>query len=59
MGDERTWIMSHCQQCFNACGILVEIVNGMPSKIIGDPSDPNIRGKLCPRGLSGPCRSGC
>ena len=53
MAEQRTWVKSHCQQCFSTCGILVELEDGMPSKITGDPDDPNTKGKLCPRGLSG------
>jgi anaerobic selenocysteine-containing dehydrogenase len=49
----QSWIKSHCQQCFNACGIEVQVKDGMPHKIIGDADDPNTLGRLCARGLSG------
>jgi len=51
--QKPTWIKSHCQMCFNACGILVEVKDGIPTKILGDPDDPNTKGRLCARGLSG------
>ncbi|MSP98885.1 MAG: hypothetical protein EXR29_17035 [Betaproteobacteria bacterium] len=31
------WVKSHCQQCFNACGIVVEVSNGSPLRIRGRP----------------------
>lgn len=50
--DER-WIKSHCQQCFNSCGIVVQVKNGRPITIRGDVDDPNTHGHLCARGLAG------
>jgi anaerobic selenocysteine-containing dehydrogenase len=50
---EESWIKSHCQQCFNACGIEVQVRDGQPIKIRGDVDDPNTKGHLCARGLSG------
>ncbi len=47
------WVKSHCQQCFNACGIVVQVTNENPVKIIGDVDDPNTLGHLCARGLAG------
>ena len=47
------WIKSHCQQCFNACGIVVQVKDGNPVRIRGDADDPNTLGHLCARGLSG------
>jgi len=47
------WVRSHCQQCFNACGIRVEVVDGNPVRIRGDQDDPNTQGHLCARGLAG------
>ena len=47
------WVRSHCQQCFNACGIRVEVVDGNPVRIRGDADDPNTHGHLCARGLAG------
>jgi thiosulfate reductase/polysulfide reductase chain A len=51
-GDIRT-VRSHCQQCFNACGIVVEVRDGKPVRIGGDVDDPNTHGHICARGLSG------
>lgn len=48
----RRFIKSHCQMCFNACGIIVEVNDGVAVKIMGDPDDPNTNGRLCGRGLS-------
>lgn len=50
---EGQWIKSHCQQCFNACGIVVQVRDGQPLRIRGDADDPNTRGHLCARGLAG------
>ena len=47
------WIKSHCQQCFNACGITVQVKDGKPVKIMGDVDDPTTLGHLCARVLSG------
>ncbi|UCE31376.1 MAG: molybdopterin-dependent oxidoreductase [Burkholderiales bacterium] len=47
------WVKSHCQQCFNACGIEVEVRDRKPVRIRGDVDDPNTRGHLCARGLAG------
>jgi len=49
----ETWVKSHCQQCFNACGIVVQVRGGKPIRIRGDTDDPNTRGHLCARGLAG------
>ncbi len=51
--SEDRWVKSHCQQCFNSCGIVVQVKNGHPVKIQGDTDDPNTLGHLCARGLSG------
>jgi anaerobic selenocysteine-containing dehydrogenase len=51
--SQERWIKSHCQQCFNSCGIVVEVRDGNPVKIRGDVDDPNTLGHLCARGLSG------
>ncbi len=46
-------VRSHCQQCMNSCGIVVEVRDGKPIRISGDIDDPNTRGHLCARGISG------
>lgn len=51
--SKERWIKSHCQQCFNSCGIVVQVEDGKPLKISGDADDPNTLGHLCARGLSG------
>ncbi len=35
--------------CPDACGLLVEVVDGMAVKITGDPDHPFTRGTLCPK----------
>lgn len=50
---EDKWVKSHCQMCFNACPIQVHVRGGKAVKIKGDSDDPNTRGRLCARGLSG------
>jgi anaerobic selenocysteine-containing dehydrogenase len=51
--SEEKWVKSHCQMCFNACPIEVHVKGAKAIKIKGDPDDPNTRGRLCARGLSG------
>jgi anaerobic selenocysteine-containing dehydrogenase len=51
--SEDRWIKSHCQQCFNCCGIVVQVSGGSPIRIRGDVDDPNTLGHLCARGLAG------
>ena len=43
-------IKSTCGMCQMACGILIELENGKPVKIEGDPNSPVNRGKLCIKG---------
>jgi anaerobic selenocysteine-containing dehydrogenase len=45
-------VKSTCGICFNNCGVLVHIENGMVSSIEGDPDSPVNRGKLCTKGLA-------
>ncbi len=52
-GMQERWVKSHCQQCFNACGIVVQVKNDKPIRVRGDTDDPNTRGHLCARGLAG------
>ena len=35
--------------CPDACGLLVEVVDGKTSKVTGDPEHPFTRGSLCPK----------
>ena len=42
--------------CLHGCGIRVLVVDGVPSTIEGDPTNPDNLGKLCPKGNSGIAR---
>ncbi len=48
-----TTVRSNCCQCTTRCGVQVELRNGQPVRIMGDPNHPLTRGFLCPRGRSG------
>jgi anaerobic selenocysteine-containing dehydrogenase len=45
-------VKSTCGICFNNCGVLVHIENGMVSSLEGDSDSPVNRGKLCTKGLA-------
>lgn len=47
------WIPSVCYMCYNCCGILVHLVDGVVTKIEGDPDNPHNRGRLCAKGNAG------
>jgi len=40
-------VRSTCSMCQMACGILIQMDNGKPVKIIGDPEHPVNRGHIC------------
>ena len=42
--------------CLHGCGILVHVVDGVVTKIEGDPTNPDNLGKLCPKGNVGMLR---
>ena len=42
--------------CLHGCGILVNVVDGVVTKIEGDPTNPDNLGKLCPKGNVGMMR---
>ncbi|WP_456443232.1 molybdopterin-dependent oxidoreductase, partial [Caldithrix abyssi] len=48
---ERT--PTYCEMCFWKCAGWVYKKDGKPWKIIGNPDDPNSRGRFCPRGTGG------
>ena len=52
-GSEDVWIPSVCGMCPDQCGILVHRVDGVVTKIEGNPKSPVGRGRLCARGLAG------
>ncbi|MGQ9509058.1 MAG: molybdopterin-dependent oxidoreductase [Thermodesulfobacteriota bacterium] len=51
-GVER-WIPTVCGQCLGGCGILVRVIDGWATNIIGNPLHPVNRGTLCPKGIAG------
>ena len=51
-GDD-VWIPSVCGMCPDGCGILVHRVDGVVTKIEGNPQSPLGEGRLCARGLAG------
>ena len=50
------WVSSACKMCLHGCGILVHVVDGVVTKIEGDPTNPDNLGKLCPKGNVGMLR---
>jgi anaerobic selenocysteine-containing dehydrogenase len=51
-GVER-WVSTVCGQCMGGCGILVRVIDGWATNIIGNPLHPVNRGTLCPKGIAG------
>ncbi len=47
---DDVWIHSACDMCFNPCGIMVHRVDGVVTKIEGDPDSPHNWGKVCAKG---------
>jgi anaerobic selenocysteine-containing dehydrogenase len=45
-------VKSTCGICFNNCGVLIQVENGRPTRIKGDPQSPVNRGSLCKKGLA-------
>ena len=43
---------SQCWSCNDGCDVWVYVKDGKVIKVEGDPSSPNTRGILCPKGLS-------
>jgi molybdopterin-containing oxidoreductase family molybdopterin binding subunit len=50
---EDVWIPSSCNICYGGCSILAHRVNGVLTKIEGNPESPIGMGRLCPKGVSG------
>lgn len=48
----ETWIPSTCNMCFNSCSILVKKVDGVVTKIEGDPRSPVGEGRVCGKGAT-------
>jgi len=47
------WVPTVCGQCMGGCGILVRVIDGWATNIIGNPLHPVNRGALCPKGIAG------
>lgn len=45
-------IRSTCHLCYHSCGVLIQMKNGRPINVEGDPANPMSKGKLCPKGLA-------
>lgn len=50
-GDDA-WIPTSCYMCYNACSILVHRVDGVITKIEGNPDSPHNRSRICAKGNS-------
>ena len=46
------WVPTVCAQCMGGCGILVRVIDGWATNIIGNPLHPVNRGTLCPKGIA-------
>ena len=45
-------VKSVCDLCARGCGVLIEIENGTPIKVSGDPDCPVNKGTLCIKGYA-------
>lgn len=50
MKADETVVKTTCQLCLAACGMLVYLKDGCPSRVEGDPEHPINRGALCING---------
>jgi anaerobic selenocysteine-containing dehydrogenase len=51
MGPERTiTVKTVCRMCHGGCGALVELTDGVPTGISGDPENPTSHGYFCIKG---------
>src|SRR3989304_4059814 len=46
------WIPSACGQCYNSCGLMGHVVNGVLVKLEGQKDNPQNLGKLCAKGIA-------
>ena len=56
MAASLTTHHSICRFCHAACAILVEVEDGVPRKVKGDPQNPVYRGYTCSRGRDLPAQ---
>lgn len=52
MKDELKTIRSTCRLCYNSCGVIVHLRNGIPVRVEGDPCHPINKGLLCAKGYA-------
>ncbi|MFK5952006.1 MAG: molybdopterin-dependent oxidoreductase [Desulfobacterium sp.] len=45
-------IKSTCRLCYNSCGVLIDMQNGVPVKIRGDRNQSLSQGHLCQKGIA-------
>jgi len=50
--DDITTVRSTCRLCYNSCGVLIDMREGVPVKIRGDKNQSLSRGRLCKRGMA-------
>ncbi len=47
LGDVVQEVKAICRNCHGGCGTIVRLVNGVVKEVLGDPSNPINKGKLC------------
>ena len=52
-GEDDVWVPSSCALCYANCSIKVHRVNGVVTKIEGNPASAIGKGRLCGKGVSG------
>ena len=49
----ETWKMSVCSLCTGGCGLKVRLIDGIPVRMLGNPTHPVNRGGICPMAEAG------
>ena len=52
-GEDDAWVPSSCSLCYGSCSILAHRVDGVITKIEGNPDSIVGKGRLCGKGVSG------
>ena len=52
-GNQDRWIPSSCSLCYGICSILAHNVDGVLTKIEGNPESACGEGRLCAKGVAG------
>ncbi|MDP6175080.1 MAG: hypothetical protein QGF09_13020, partial [Rhodospirillales bacterium] len=50
---EDVWVPSSCSLCYGSCSILAHRVDGVITKVEGNPNSEVGKGRLCGKGVSG------